>query len=252
MASDIADKGRLIIEDLGSGRPVLVLHGGGGPDTVRPIAAHLAATCRVLVPTLPGWNEAPRPEAMTTMGDYAQAYLDHLAGLGLRDVVAIGSSLGGWIAAEMAAHDTSGVLGAVVLVDAAGITVEGEPITDFFALTPREVAERSWHDAERYFVDPAGFPPERASMQRVNMETMARVARDMNNPELRGALGAVTIPALVIWGDSDGIFTPGYGRAYAQSFGNGRFALVADAGHLPQLEQPEQTLALIDDLLQTR
>jgi pimeloyl-ACP methyl ester carboxylesterase len=74
----------------------------------------------------------------------------------------------------------------------------------------------------------------------------------MNNPELRGALGAVTIPALVIWGDSDRIFTPGYGRAYAQSFANGRFVLVADAGHLPQLEQPEPTLALIDEFLQAR
>jgi pimeloyl-ACP methyl ester carboxylesterase len=242
----------LVIDDTGSGRPVLVLHGGGGPDTVKPISAHLAASHRVLTPTHPGWNGAERPESMASIADYAQSYLDHLAELGLTDAVAIGSSLGGWIAAEMAARDRTGVLGGVVLVDGAGITVEGEPIIDFFSLTPREVAEHSWHDPDRFFVDPSTFSPERAAMQKQNMATMALVARDMNDPELRPRLGTVTIPALLIWGDSDRIFTPGYGRAYAQSFPNGRFALVADAGHLPQLEQPAATLALINDFLQAR
>ena len=89
-------------------------------------------------------------------------------------------------------------------------------------------------------------------MRQANMQTMALVARDMNDPELRGRLGAVEIPVLVIWGDSDRIFTPGYGRAYAESFPNRRFELIADAGHLPQLEQPAATLALIDDFLKTR
>jgi hypothetical protein len=51
----------LVIEDTGSGRPVLVLHGGGGPDTVKPISAHLAASHRVLTPrptstTSPSWG----------------------------------------------------------------------------------------------------------------------------------------------------------------------------------------------------
>lgn len=242
----------LVIDDTGRGRPILVLHGGGGPDTVKPITAHLATSRRVLTPTLPGWNGAPRPESMTTVGDYAQAYLDHLADLGLGDVVAIGSSLGGWIAAEMATRDRTGVLGGVVIVDGAGIVVEGEPITDFFSLTPREVAEHAWHDPDRYFIDPSTVPPERAAIQQANMQTMALVAHSMHNPELRGRLGAVTIPALVIWGESDRIFTPGYGRAYADSFARGRFALVTAAGHLPQIEQPVATLALVDEFLAAR
>jgi pimeloyl-ACP methyl ester carboxylesterase len=56
----------------------------------------------------------------------------------------------------------------------------------------------------------------------------------------------VSIPVLVLWGDSDGIASPDYGRAYAESFSNARFELVADAGHLPQIEQPAATFALID------
>lgn len=166
--------------------------------------------------------------------------------------MAIGSSLGGWIASEMAVRDRTSVLAAIVLLDAAGITVEGEPITDFFSLGPREVFEHSFHDPDRFFVDPATVAPEQAARQQANMQTMAAVARDMNNPELRAKLAKVTIPVLVVWGDSDRIFTPGYGRAYADSFANGRFALVSDAGHLPQLEQPGPTLALIDEFLDAR
>ena len=98
----------LVIDDTGTGRAVLVLHGGGGPATVKPIADHLTPGHRVLTPTLPGWNGAPRPEPMTTIGDYAQTYLDHLEQLELSDVVVIGSSLGGWIAAEMTVRDRAG------------------------------------------------------------------------------------------------------------------------------------------------
>lgn len=129
------------------------------------------------------------------------------------------------------------------------MSVEGEPITDFFSLTPREVAEHAWHDPDRYFIDPSTFPPDLAAIQQANMQTMALVARDMNDPGLRDRLGEVTIPTLVIWGDTDQIFTPGYGRAYAASFADARFALIPDAGHLPHLEQPAATLAEIDEFL---
>jgi pimeloyl-ACP methyl ester carboxylesterase len=243
----------LVIDDTGTGeRPILVLHGGGGPDTTQPITTHLAAAGhRVLTPTHPGWNGTPRVESMSTAGDYAQAYLYHLAAIGLSDVVVIGSSLGGWIAAEMTAKDTASVLGGVVILDGAGILVDDNPITDFFSLTPREVAEHSWHDPDRFYVDPSTLPPERVAMQRSNMQTMGAVFEDMNDPELRERLSEVTIPALVIWGDSDRIFTPDYGRAYAESFANGRFELVTDAGHLPHLEQPAAALGLIDKFLQT-
>ena len=56
----------------------------------------------------------------------------------------------------------------------------------------------------------------------------------------------IGVPTHVLWGDSDRIFTPGYGRAYAQALGDGRFELIAQAGHLPQLEKPAETFAAID------
>jgi pimeloyl-ACP methyl ester carboxylesterase len=239
----------LVVDEAGSGRPVLVLHGGGGPRTIAPICERLAGSAHVLAPTLPGWNGADRPEQLATAADYADVFLEHLRRADLTGVVVIGSSLGGWLTSEMASRDREGRIAGVIVIDGAGILVEGEPIVDFFSLTPRQVAEHSFHDPDRFYVDPATIPAEQGKVQQANMATMAAVFNGMYDAGLRARLSEVRIPALVIWGDSDRIFTPGYGRAYADSFADGRFELIRDAGHLPQLEQPGPTLALVEEFL---
>ena len=83
-------------------RTALVLHGGGGPRTVAPIADHLASTMHAFAPTHPGWDGTPRPESIASVADLASGYLALLLSRGERDVVLIGSSIGGWIALEMA------------------------------------------------------------------------------------------------------------------------------------------------------
>jgi pimeloyl-ACP methyl ester carboxylesterase len=148
----------------------------------------------------------------------------------------------------MAVRDGGERISQLVLVDAVGIDVPGEPMTNFFALDARGVAEHSFHDSKRFYVDPATIPPEQAATMQSNMATMRIVAGDpyMHDPALQPKLATVTIPTLVLWGDSDRIATPGYGEAYARSFGNTRFEVIADAGHLPQIEQPGATFAAID------
>jgi pimeloyl-ACP methyl ester carboxylesterase len=210
------------------------------------IAGHLAGTMHTITPTLPGWDGTERPDWCTGVDDYALAYLNHLADRDLHDVLVIGSSLGGWIGAEMAVRDTAGRITGLILIDAAGVDVPGEPITDFFALDARGVVEHSFHDPARFFVDPATVPAEQLAIRQANMATMRLVAGPMYDPKLLRRLRRVTVPTLLIWGDSDGFFTPGYGRAYANAFANAHFELVRDAGHLPQIEQPAATLALID------
>ena len=61
-----------------SGIAGLVLHGGGGPATVEPIATHLAQTHRALTPTHPGWMGSARPAWLTRIADLAAAYLNLL------------------------------------------------------------------------------------------------------------------------------------------------------------------------------
>jgi pimeloyl-ACP methyl ester carboxylesterase len=232
--------------EAGKGRPVLILHGGGGPFTVANIANHLAETMHTITPTHPGWNGTPRPEWLSGIDDLAMAYLGYLEDNDLHNVLVIGSSLGGWIGSEMAVRDGAGRIIGLILIDATGIEVDGHPIRDFFSLDARGVAQYAWHDSDRYYVDPATVPAEQAARTKANLATMRVIAGDMYDPKLMRRLARVRIPTLAIWGDSDGIVTPAYGAAYAGAFANGRLEVVKDAGHLPQIEQPAATLALID------
>ena len=234
------------VTEAGSGRPVLILHGGGGPRTVLGIQAHLAETMHAITPTHPGWNGTPRPEWFNGVDDLAIAYLQLLAERGVRDVLVVGSSLGGWIAAEMAVRDQAGLITGLVLIDAGGVQVPGEPIRDIFALDPRGVAEYAYHDAAKFFVDPTTLPPEQLAGIRANMATLRVIGGEMHDVKLLRRLGRVRVPTLALWGESDRIMTPAYGQAYAAAFGNARFALIEKAGHLPQLEQPAATFALLD------
>lgn len=90
-------------------------------------------------------------------------------------------------------------------------------------------------------------------MQRANMATMRIIAGApfMYDPQLRERLRQITIPVLVVWGSSDRVVTTAYGKAYADAFANARFVPVPLVGHLPHLEQPVKTIAIIDDFIKT-
>ena len=237
---------------------VLVLHGGGGPQTVAPIVRHLAASFRVLAPTHPGWNGTARPDSIGSIADLAAAYLEYLLVQGRRGVTLVGSSIGGWIALEMAVQAAAdpkyaGLLRAVVDIDGVGVVVDGEPIADFFALDARGLADAAWHDPERGYTDPAGLTDEQRAIQQSNGQTIAAIAgRSMSDPTLLARLREVDVPTLVVFGASDRIVTPAYGRATAEAIPGAVFAEVPAAGHLPQLENPDATWALIDPFLARR
>ncbi|MEU7856903.1 alpha/beta hydrolase [Nonomuraea sp. NPDC049141] len=241
----------LTLTESGTGRPVLVLHGGGGPATVAGLAGHLARTTHTITPTHPGWDGTPRPDWFTGIDDLALAYLHYLHDHQLSDVLVIGSSLGGWTAVEMAVRDNAGIITGLVLIDPVGVHVPAEPIRDFFALDARGAAEYSWHDSDRFYVDPADIPAEQLALRQANMATMRILAGDpyMHDPKLAHRLARVHLPTLLIWGESDRIATPAYGKAYAAAFGNARLEIIPEAGHLPQIEQPHATHALIDAYL---
>lgn len=235
-------------------RPALVLHGGGGPRTVTPIVHHLGTAFSVTAPTHPGWDGTDRPASIASVADLARAYLDALVDRQERDVVVVGSSIGGWIALEMAVQSAAddryaGRIGALVVIDGVGVVVDGQPIADFFSLDARGLAEAAWHDPERGYQDPAALTEQQRAVQQSNGRTMAAVAGTMSDPALLGRLRSVRVPTLVVWGDSDGVVTPAYGRALAAAVPGAAFAEVTAAGHLPHLEAPEATWAVIDPFL---
>jgi pimeloyl-ACP methyl ester carboxylesterase len=86
-------------------------------------------------------------------------------------------------------------------------------------------------------------------MVKANMAALAAYGgQSMTDPSLLGRLGELDLPVHVIWGEADQIVTPGYGRAYAEAMPMASFTLMPGAGHLPQVEAPEELLGLIWDL----
>src|SRR5215467_7730330 len=162
------------VDDRGEGRPFLLLHGGGGPQTVAGFAELLATRepARVITPTHPGFGGTPRPDGLAGMAGLAALYRGLLDRLGLDGVTVIGNSIGGWIAAELALLGSPRIR-ATVLADAVGIEVEGHPVTDIFPLSLDELARLSYHDPAAFRIDPAamteaqrtGMAANRAALQ---------------------------------------------------------------------------------------
>jgi pimeloyl-ACP methyl ester carboxylesterase len=238
----------LTVDDQGSGRPFLLLHGGGGPQTVAAFAGLLAEQhgARVLTPVHPGFGGTERPEQLTDVGTLARLYADLLDTLDLRDVIVVGNSIGGWIAAELALLGSERVSG-YVLVDAAGIEVPGHPVVDIFPLAPQELSALSFHNPARFGIDPAALPEAVRAAAAGNRASLAvyQGPYKMADPGLRERLAKVTSPVLVVWGESDRVVDRDYGRAYAAAIPGAHFVLIAASGHLPQIETPSELLRIV-------
>src|SRR5712664_3135366 len=113
---------QLEVVERGEGRLILLLHGEEGLDPKSSFLDLLADHGRVLAPSHPGFGHSPDAAAIDTIDDLAYLYLDLLAEHDRREVVVIGCSLGGWIAAEMAVKCTDR-LARLVLVGPLGIKV---------------------------------------------------------------------------------------------------------------------------------
>ena len=241
-----ADDLTLTVDDRGSGPVVLVLHGGGGPLTVAGFVEAMSAHSRVIAPVHPGFGGTPRPDDFDSVEKLADTYAALLERLALTDVLVVGFSIGGWIANALALRAGTRLRG-VVLVNGAGIVVDGEPCADVFSLTPPQLSALSYHDPARFGIDPSKLSDAQKAGMAANMKTLAVYgrARDMGDPALRARLAGVRVPVLVVWGESDRVVTPAYGRAVAASFPDARLEIIAQCGHMPQIEQPQRLLELV-------
>ena len=198
------------------------------------------------VPVHPGFGGTARPGGLTDTGALAALYKDLLDALDLRDVTVVGNSIGGWIAAELAALGGERI-SSVVLVDAVGIEVPGHPVADTFSLTPPELARLSFHDPSKFRFDPSTLTDEQRAVMASNRAALEVYSGPyaMADPTLAGRLAKVTRPTLVAWGESDRVVDTAYGRAYAEAVPGAEFRLLAGTGHLPQVETPEEFLPVV-------
>ena len=236
----------LPVRDSGQGAPVLLLHGGAGPESVAGFGELLAERypVRVVTPVHPGFGGTERPARLSSIRDLAGVYAELLGRLGLTEVTVAGSSIGGWVAAEVAL--ASPRAGRLVLIDAVGLASTAHPVADFFSLTPAEVAERSWANPEGRALDVSTMTPDQRAVLAGNRAALeAYGGPSMADPGLASRLGSVTVPTLAVWGEADRIASPEYGKEYTAAIPGAAFRLLRGAGHLPQLETPEATLEVL-------
>jgi pimeloyl-ACP methyl ester carboxylesterase len=227
----------------GAGRPVLLLHGLQNVDPRARFLDLLGKRAEIIAPSHPGFGHSARPADFDTVYDLVHLYLDVLEALPYESVTLIGLSFGGWLAAEMAVTCRHRI-DRLVLVDAFGIKIsdrETPDILDIFNTSPHEVQRRSWHDPDKWAPDFNAMTDDELVVRARNWDTLCLYGWHpyMYNPQLKRWLRRVTRPTLVLWGASDGIVKPSYGRAYSALIPGSRFELIAGAGHHPEIEQPE-------------
>ena len=233
----------LEIVERGQGRPILWLHGEDGLDPGAPFLDLLAAHGRVVAPSHPGFGHSPDVGHIDSVDDLSYLYLDLLAERDLRDVILIGSSMGGWIAAEMAVKSSDRV-GALVLVAPLGIKIgdrETRDIPDIFALPPDEVTRLQYRDPARASLDHSKLSDDQLTVIARNREATALYAWEpyFHNPKLRRWLHRITVPTLLLWGADDRFVTAAYyGAAYRGAIPGARFETIDRAGHFPHVEEP--------------
>ena len=230
----------------GSGDPLLVLHGElGHPGWLR-CYEELAKEYTVYIPFHPGFGVTSRLEWIMTMRDLSCWYLRAIEDLGLVNPNVLGFSMGGWLAAEMAAQQP-GSIGKLVLVSPPGIKPPEGEIMDIFLITSQEYFTKSvFNPAETPGFDE--MCPEDPSADHIDMWEDAREEACrlswrpyMVDPALPHLLNLVrNLPTLLLWGDQDLVVPPSAGEAYQQSIPGSKLVTIPNCGHRPELEKIDE------------
>lgn len=226
----------------GVGRPVVLLHGFQQIDPAARFVDLLSRRAEIIAPSHPGFGRSPRPRDFESVYDLVNLYGAVLDALPYDKVTVMGLSFGGWLAAELVVRCCHKIE-RLVLVDSVGIKLsdrETPDILDVFNTHPDEVRRRTWHD-------PANAPDfnqmfnAQLIMRHRNWESLSLYAWHpyMHNPRLAFWLPRICVPTLVLWGEADGIVRPAYGEAFAGLIPGARFVLISQAGHQPEIEQPD-------------
>jgi pimeloyl-ACP methyl ester carboxylesterase len=227
----------------GAGHPILLLH---GPNTIDPSARFvelLSSRAEIIAPSHPGFGHSPRPADFDTVYDLVHLYLDLLKALPHEKVGPLGCSFGGWLAAEIAAaccHRRD----RLILADAFGIKLgdrENRNILDLFNTSPAEVLRHRWHDPVQWTPDFNAMSDDELVVHARNRDALCLYGWQpfMYNPNLPRWLSRIAVPTLVLWGATDGVVSPDYGRPYCARIPDARFELIPEAGHHPEIERPE-------------
>jgi pimeloyl-ACP methyl ester carboxylesterase len=242
------------ILERGDGPSVVFLAGIGGVPTWLPFLDELASTCRVVVPSLPGFPGGPSGfHKLDDHLDWLTATLDLLETANLVGADVVASSVAGMLAADVAAL-SPGVVGRLVLLDPWGMYDPALPGADVFATTPDEQPGLLVANPDRLAA--AFARPDDADELDWKVETYraaeaaARLSWPMGDRGLVKRLHRIRQRTLIVWGENDQLLQPAYADVWARGIkGPTEIAIVADAGHLCLIDQPEVTAKYVTSFL---
>ena len=234
----------------GSGPPVFVLHDEIENPGWQPYLEALSRDFTVYAPSHPGYDKSTGLQWVRRITDVAHFYQGLRLVLGLEAPVSlVGISMGGWLAAEMAAMCPASVRG-LVLVGAMGIKPEVGEIAEVLMVGHERTLGQSFHDS-RFIPDLEKLTPEEAAVRWSNREVTSRLCWKpyMHNPNLPQYLELIRVPSLIVWGRQDSIAPINCGEIYNRVLEGSTFHVIDDCGHYPQIEKAQEFIDVTLDFL---
>lgn len=248
---------RAQIEHGGTGEPLLFLHGAGGLHE-GPYLDLLAQRFAVCAPWHPGFGASEGGEHIEDIIDLALYYHDLLDALGIESAHVVGHSMGGMLAAELAALCPHRIR-RLVLANPVGFWRDEAPVLDFFTLRPDQLLPYIWHDPESEATREAYPLPEedeaRAEMLFQRMQALAMATKflwPIPDRGLKRRIHRIQAPTLILWGESDRLVPPSYAEDFRSRIRDARVVILPECGHLPMFEKRDQFVALITEFLDER
>jgi pimeloyl-ACP methyl ester carboxylesterase len=251
----------------GAGPGVVLLHGfASSIYTWKDVLPVLAQGHDVVALDFPGFggSEAPRD---LSFDEYPRIVIELVDQLGLARATIVGNSMGGAVAAVVAAERPERVE-RLVLVDAAGFRMQEKsrpwpirlvglrPVSALLERLPlrRMLVEASLRQvffdrrhvtAERIdeYLEPALRPGAPAAIRSL---LASRAARPQAVEE---ALARVSAPTLVVWGREDAWIPVADAERFRAALPGSRVVVLDGCGHLPQEERPAEVARLIAEFL---
>src|SRR5579864_9489550 len=234
----------------GNGPKLGFLAGFGGLPRWIPFLDALARERTVIVPSLPGFPGGERGHTVLDAHlDWVLAAHQLIGKAGLDGADLAGSSVGGSLAAEVAAIWPASVK-RLALIAPFGLFDEKEPATDPWAQRAPDVPGLLCADPTRWEAlkaEPEGQNSPEWPIEQVRAsEAAARIFWPLGNTKLEKRLPLIAAPTLLVWGEEDRIMP----RSYADKFASGikgktEIKIIPGAGHLAEIDKPEETAAAI-------
>jgi pimeloyl-ACP methyl ester carboxylesterase len=239
----------------GEGDPLLFLHGAGGLRGWPPFLESLARSFRVIAPDHPGFGRSEGLEELDDVVDLALYYTEFIAAMGLERPYLVGHSLGGMIAAEVAAIAPEAA-SKLVLVAPVGLWLDEHPVLDFFAATSDELATALFHDpgspmAREMMMLPSDPEAQlEAMLERTkNLSAAGKFLWPIPDKGLKKRIHRIVAPTLLLWGSSDRLVPPIYGEEFLQRIDGARLTLVKGASHMLPFEKSDEFVEVVTDFL---